>query len=252
MRDSEYSRIAIEFPIDRDSLRSVTAIPQPYFDQASWIADTLKSRDVELWLSLYIYNRERFTMEMQANPEEAIQIYINELARLLNAFGGVKVGKVVIGKMPNEWEAKFSSEQVRRSVKQLRDMSEAPLSYCVDVDRVRLFSEWEDFDEVAVSYPPAPEEEQIPYNRTWNKDVGAAADSLGKSILIWHSNLIGDYKTTQLKNHLRFWPENVVISGLNLNTVYHEITPLDDNPYFGWKEKEELQQVVNEIENKEE
>lgn len=78
------------------------------------------------------------------------------------------------------------------------------------------------------------------YARQWHTQASALARQSGQPVFLAQTNLLGENRLLQLKNHLRFWPRDVELKGLVLNTIYPTPSVLDSSSQFGLAHEREL------------
>lgn len=71
------------------------------------------------------------------------------------------------------------------------------------------------------------------YARQWHTQASALARQSGQPVFLAQTNLLGEDRLLQLKNHLRFWPKRVALQGVVLNTLYPTPSVLDSTSQFG-------------------
>ncbi len=247
MKSNQYNRLSIEFPMDRDSATGMLLVPQVYLEKGRWINEKLSGTEIRVSIGVYIYNAERFNNRKSGTEDRDLDDYMEGLKVISSTMDTRILERVVCGCLPGEFTVSKPGLEFERKLSKIRTSNRTKIAWCCLADKLHEFTGWDQFDEIAISYPPAPSEEQFSYNRSWNSGVSAQAVTFGLPVIIWHSNVIGDYKPEQLRNHLRFWPENVVISAVNLNSIYNIISPLDENPYFGSAGNQDFLNLVGEI-----
>lgn len=80
---------------------------------------------------------------------------------------------------------------------------------------------------------PAPDGNSKAFAQQWHSEAAALSQSSGKPIFLVQANLLGQNRLEQLQNHLRFWPKDVWVRGIVLNTIYTTPSVLDDSTHFG-------------------
>jgi hypothetical protein len=115
----------------------------------------------------------------------------------------------------------------------LQEKYHIPVSYAVSVERLRGLSFAECSSEVAASWSTPEDGNVVAYCRDWNYLTGKVADSLSKPVFIFSPNLLGQDKDLQFRMRLKFWPDDVAVSGFHLNTLYGKSVLLDSTSYFG-------------------
>lgn len=88
-------------------------------------------------------------------------------------------------------------------------------------------------DFLALEYPALADPNPKPRAMELNPTFGQVAMDLPLPLLIYRANLMGPYKTIALKNQLRFWPEELELQGIFINSLYPKVAPLDTTSYFG-------------------
>lgn len=94
-------------------------------------------------------------------------------------------------------------------------------------------------DEFAIDYPPLVGENLKAQSRDQNSEIAAMAKGIGKSIYIYRANIIGPSPLIQIQNRLRFWPENLEINGICINTLAGKVAARDSKTYYGLADNED-------------
>jgi hypothetical protein len=95
-------------------------------------------------------------------------------------------------------------------------------------------------DELAIDYAPMAGAELKAESRTENQRIAALAAQHDKPVFIYRANLLGEEQLLQLKNRLRFWPAEVKLTGLCINSLYASIAARDDHTYYGLADDAEV------------
>ncbi len=146
--------------------------------------------------------------------------------------------RLIVG---NDWKlAEPAQAHWRQLFQDLKSTTNSQLGYGWNGDRLTL-PPWIDVcDFFALEYPPVADPNPKPYAIQNNQRMGRAADSLGLPLFIYRGNVMGNYKTIGLKNRLRFWPEEVQVTGLVANSLYAKLPLLDSSSYFGVMQDQEF------------
>lgn len=99
-------------------------------------------------------------------------------------------------------------------------------------------------DFLALEYPPLNEPKREAMSL--NQELGGRALELGLPVYVYRANLMGKDKPDQLRNILRFWPDEVEVQGVVLNSIYDRIPSLDSSSYFGIVRDQPLQDFLEE------
>jgi hypothetical protein len=95
-------------------------------------------------------------------------------------------------------------------------------------------------DELAIDYVPMAGVELKAESRAENQRIAALAAKVGKPVFVYRLNIIGPDPLIQIQNRMRFWPKDLKISGLCLNSLYPKIAARDSNSYYGLADNPEV------------
>ena len=95
-------------------------------------------------------------------------------------------------------------------------------------------------DFFALEYPPVADENPKPFAIQNNPRMASFASDRELPLFIYRSNIMGKHKTIGLQNRLRFWVDELPVTGLVANSLYAKIPPLDSTSYFGVMTDEEF------------
>ena len=106
-------------------------------------------------------------------------------------------------------------------INQLRENNiSAKLLIAATPDRMRANLPWQLCDEIGLLMVSPEDGNHKKYARTWHPKIGNLASYLQKPIYIVRANLLEPKAEIPFKNLLRYWPENVQVSGIQLNTIF--------------------------------
>jgi hypothetical protein len=108
-----------------------------------------------------------------------------------------------------------------------------PNTISVDAAAMPATAFWDGLSFIGIHASGSPDGHEKRYAQALHARLGALADSLQKPIFLTHTDLLGSNKLAQLQAHLRFWPENVRLRGIVLNTIYPTPSVLDSTSHFG-------------------
>lgn len=155
--------------------------------------------------------------------------------------------RLIVG---NDWKTSEPAEEHWRSLmKNLRNENKIEIGYGWNGDRLSA-PKWLDVcDFFALEYPPIADPNPKPYSIQNNPRMATISDSLDKPMFIYRANVMGNFKTIGLKNRLRFWPEEIEVTGLVANSLYAKLPPLDSSSYFGVMQDKEFLNYWNSYQN---
>jgi hypothetical protein len=190
-----------------------------------------------------LLHEEGFTLQIALTQRNQVQIFpagkisdppawfrkLTSISDSMIALSGAE--RLVVGtdllsaeSFPDEW-CKWATT--------LQQKYHIPVSYAVSVERLRGISFTHCSSEVAVSWSAPEDGNVVAYCRDWNYLTGKVADSFSKPVFIFSPNLLGQDKDLQFRMRLRFWPDDVAVSGFHLNTLYGKSVLVDSTSYFG-------------------
>ena len=147
--------------------------------------------------------------------------------------------RVIIG---NDWETvERNAQEWEEMFDRLRDdLKGIQLGYGFHGDRKTPPSFVRKCDFFALEYPPVADENPKPFAIQNNPRMASFASMVEKPLFIYRSNIMGKHKTIGLQNRLRFWVDEIPVTGLVANSLYAKIPPLDSTSYFGVMTDEEF------------
>lgn len=157
--------------------------------------------------------------------------YRTELADMLGRCQGTALQRIVIGTEFGPVEGETA--QWDSLLAWVRTQTPAPLVYTRFVGSLSHPPDlWRRVDEIGLAYEAAPDGNTKRACRDWNTRAGALAREMGKPVFISGANLLMQEKDLQFQNRLRFWEEDVRLSGLNINCIYTVTALTDTSQYF--------------------
>lgn len=221
--------IMITFPLQADTSSSFLPEWPHAADNLRHIASRLQKEGFTLSLALTQRNQMQvFPAGKLINPQAWFSQLTGICDSLLILSGA---SRLVVGTDLLSAES-FSAEWCSWA-SSLQEKHHIPVSYAVSVERLRGLSFAGCSSEIAVSWSAPDDGNAVAYCRDWNFMTGRVADSLGKPVFIFSPNLLGDDKSLQFRMRLRFWPQDVPVSGFHLNTLYARSALIDTTSYFG-------------------
>jgi hypothetical protein len=110
-------------------------------------------------------------------------------------------------------------------------------SYGCSIDRIKEVNFLTCMDELSVVWSPPGDGNPVAYCRDWNFQAGLVAAELGKPVLGYEANLLGKDQALEFSCRLQYWPKEVQVSGLVLNTLYSRTVLQDSTSYYGLANK---------------
>ena len=105
-------------------------------------------------------------------------------------------------------------------------------------------------DEFAIDYPPLVGEDLKAQSREMNDDIGRAALELKKSVFLFRGNIMGPKPKIQIQNRFRFWPNELEIKGICINSLTARVPPRDAKTYYGLADNPEALTYLEAYQNK--
>lgn len=160
----------------------------------------------------------------------------------------IQINRIIIGtyyspleNCTSNWHSLFNH---------LKNHTEIPLSYATAVENVSKVKFWSSSSEIGVFYQSGTEENDKVYARKWNQYLSNFSKKIGKPIFITQANLIGNNKSNQFKNRIRFWENDVAVSGITLNNIFNQSALADTHHYFGLSGETQLLEYLLEKKKK--
>lgn len=166
---------------------------------------------------------------------------------LITILGAENISKLCLGSSLLRLESE--SKCWKSLTDSLRKKYNIPLLYSTSPEQAAFFPSWKCFDEIGIIYELPSGELMKPYARETNTSLSALSEKVNKPIWISSADLNGNEKKLKLMNHLRFWNESVLLSGINFSTIYSNPIVADSTSPFGIKNETELLNYINEINN---
>ncbi|MEM6763384.1 MAG: hypothetical protein AAF824_04270 [Bacteroidota bacterium] len=116
--------------------------------------------------------------------------------------------------------------------------------YAVQAETLDDEFEWEVPDGIALVYLPASLEGKGRYYHELNTRIGELAKKHQKPLSILRTNLLGKNKYGEFLFQLSYWPDEVEVKGINLNTLYCETAFLDEESPFALARENRLKQYL--------
>lgn len=242
LREMVMRELVIELPLRADSAGLPIVPPLPLGD----LSTLLGRYKVGLHLVFAPSAQEELFPEgrMKATPAAwfaALQQQVDSTLRLLKHY---PIDRVVIGshlgpveQYTNEWGGLLDG---------LRKGRKTLFSYGSDPSGLRKLGFLAHCDELAIDYPPAADDNPKPFSRAQNTLVAQLADSLQKPVFIFRANIMGEQQAEQFQNRLRFWPDQVQLNGVVVNSLYARIPMLDSTSYYGLADNPEFSAFLKE------
>lgn len=235
LRSLVMRRMLVELPVVADS-QGLPTIPPLSLDRLRGYSNRYK---VRLFLAFTTTNPKKlFPLDTVEDPNRWFAALETAVDSVLRDFGQHPPERVIIG---SNWTyAEQYGAHWKQMLDKLRGVHPYLFSYGASLQRLPMLDWLNACDEICIDYRPGPDENPKPYAREYNQMASAIADSLDLPVFIFRTNLIGNNKTLQLKNQLRFWSEGVNVRGLCINTLYAPIAARDSTTYYGVAQEDEL------------
>lgn len=194
-----------------------------------------------------LHSDSLFREDIVLNPD-AWFIKLEEICdSLITILGAENISKLCLGSSLMRLESE--SKCWKSITDSLRKKYAIPLLYSTSPAQAAFFSSWKCFDEIGIIYDLPSGELMKPFARETNTTLSALSEKVNKPIWISSADLNGNEKKLKLMNHLRFWNETVLLSGINLSTIYSNPIVADSISPFGIKNEVELLNYIYEIKN---
>lgn len=245
LRDHHISDLMVEMPFQSSFLPP----HRPYvdslqLDQIAAIASQCHQHKVNLHIGLLTQNQtELFPQNRIDSPDLWFQQLELMTHHILNACGPYPPRRVLFGE--NLVVAESYASKWREVFEHLRDRWKVLISYSSHSDRSSAEPLWSISDEIAISYSAATDDDALPFCREQNLHIAQLAKQQQKPVFISRSNLLGRHPEQLFDYRLRYWGEDVMVSGICINTIYSRVSPLDSSSYYGIKDQADLLQKLD-------
>jgi hypothetical protein len=236
LRDVKMRELILELPLRADSNGLPTVPPLPLGDMP-----TLLNRfRTHLHVVFAPTNQEELFPDgrLKVSPTAWFEGLHRAVDSTLEAFSGFSISRVVIGsgltlveKEDAEW---------KRLLDSLKTGHDYFVSYGTRPAALAQLGFLPHCDELCVDYPPQADDNPKPFCRDINTQIAALADSLHKPVFVFRANVMGEQQLEQLKNRLRFWPSEVRLRGVAMNSLYARIPLMDSTSYYGMADNPEI------------
>lgn len=224
----------VEIPVVADDSMRPTIPDLPLKDLQNGLEDDQLTFNLAFTTS---FEKELFPEGKFSDTTEWFKSLTHSIQECLGSFNK-EPERVIVG---NDWKVTESAQGHWRQVfTDLRTSYKGKLGYGWHGDRTSVPSWIDACDFFALEYPPVADPNPKPYCIQNNPRMAGVADSLGLPLFIYRANVMGNYKTIGLKNRLRFWPEEIPVSGLVANSLYPKLPLLDSSSYFGVMQDQEF------------
>jgi hypothetical protein len=227
-------RVYLELIVEPHEDTLLPKINRYCLTQLSDLLPQIRKRGYELGLILnHSKFKPLFPSDSLPPAEQWFRSYRQEIGRMLKRCEGYPVQRLVLGTEFRPWEDRLHAW--RQLTARLDTATQAQLIYTAEAPRIPTVALWPAVDAIGVSYIPSPRGNPKVSCRKWNRAIAETARKHDKPVFISHTNLIGQDKLIKFKNRLRFWHEDVRLSGVNVNTIYPVSVLTDTTKYFGMK-----------------
>lgn len=229
LRELVMRDLVLELPLKADSL----GMPQVVLDVPKEMTGLLSTYRNRLQLAFCNTNEaELFPQGKHADPARWFARLQSEIERNLGLLALTMPERVIVGgelgpmaEQDAGWKAMFEALRSK--------YPKTHFSVGEHIDLLENSGLGAISDELTVDYAPLAGEQVKAESRAENQRIAALAQRLGKPVFIYRANLMGEGQLLQLKNRLRFWPEELQLTGLCINTLYAPIAARDDHTYYG-------------------
>lgn len=238
------TRLIIDIPLELNYSDSTPMLGTPVMQSLDTVLSSCVRLGIDtIGISFTTLSHNRLFPEGQISDSG---VWLSAFCRLADSvksrLGKVHVSRVLIG---SDWIAAEDAGLVPLLLDSLRIRWQVPVSYQIDLRRVSETDIWKTSDEVALNAFFSPNPDSIRRDaRIWNRKAGDTIAGSGKPVFIAQSNLLDIEKLLCFKNHLRFWPKEVIMNGIVLNSMYNRVPMADSTTYFGIAGDEELKQWI--------
>ncbi|HHG84140.1 MAG TPA: hypothetical protein ENJ82_05260 [Bacteroidetes bacterium] len=230
----------MEIPLIADS----AGLPYiPHFPLSTTLT-LLRQYKTRLHLALTtIEDEQLFPNGSIADPDAWFAALEHQTDSILAVIADYPPERVIIG---NNWlPMENYPDHYGRMLNRLRKSHTNFFSYSAQLNRLDKVPLWAASDEISIDYTPSALANHKEYARTHNASAGKIAQAHQKSIFIFRANILGTDPVLQLKNRLRFWPEDRSITGICINTIYSRIAARDSSSYYGLRKSANFFQYLD-------
>lgn len=242
MRSVGMKRLVLELPLRADSagFPMIAVVPSPN------TAHLISQFGGQLTLAISTTHRgELFTKDVLPDSEAWFAAMAKTVEDAVHSVGDQSLERIVLSA---DW-GPFSTDSVHW--KQLLDglrkrHVNAKISIGGRIEQLDTTGLAALSDEVVVDYPPMAGDELKSPSRAENQESSALCIRLKKPLFVFRANVIGDSPLLQIKNRLRFWPQELQISGICLNSLYPKLPLRDSLSYYGLHDNPDAVEFVKE------
>lgn len=227
--------LMIELPLKADSLGD----PRIFCLPGKADLALLKSANLRLNLGFCTTKSDDLWYEDEAlklyDWNDSMQV---ELRRALNCFKNISLERVVIG--PGSATDRFNGGAWKNLIAVGKTIApNCRFSIAADREMLEKSEASAVSDELSIDCKILIPDEFKTASRSEHQRIASFASHMDKPVFLFRSNILGEQAMLQIKNRLRFWPDDLVVSGLCLNSLYPKITLRDQNPYYGTQDEPE-------------
>lgn len=242
LRDVKMRELVLELPLRADSagLPTVPALP---LGDMPMLLNRFKTR---LHIVFAPSNQEELFPEgrLTVSPDVWFEGLRKAVDSTLQTFKDFSLSRVIIGSQLKPVE-QYDAQWVHL-IDSLKAGHDYFVSYGASPAALSKLGFLAHCDEICVDYPPAADDNPKPFCREVNTQIAALADSLHKPVFVFRANVLGEDQLEQLKNRLRFWPQQTRLRGVTVNSLYARIPLMDSTSYYGLADNPEVATFLEE------
>ncbi|MEM8899661.1 MAG: hypothetical protein AAGC85_16220 [Bacteroidota bacterium] len=223
--------LLVEIPFQVEELQSFeNASDFKYYEShpLEYLLEMLKEDSISYQLSFVLENPQRKSTD-QVNLGD----YFSEISGILLRSNAYKPFRISFyGEFFQDDESILALNKFVQQVREAIPSVQGNIYYGVQAELLDETFEWEVPDGISLVYVPGSFEGKAKHYYELNKRVGELAVAKEKPLMILRTNLLGDRKYKEFLLQLSYWPEEVRLEGINLNTLYCETAFLDEESPF--------------------
>ena len=220
--------LLVEIPVSADS----NGLPIISHAGLTSLAGKAQQANAPLTIALTTtFSKELFPKGEVQDKKAWFEAYRQEIADIVDIFGPGPPNRLILG---NDWKAVEQEEEQWISLLQSLRSQHPGISFGYGTLAEENVPTWVNHcDFLAIEYPALADPNPKRRAMELNPMIAAKAQESELPLLIYRANLMGPFKAIALKNQLRFWPEEMDLTGIFINSLYPRIAPLDTTSYFG-------------------
>jgi len=237
--------IVVELPVEAEAKSGLPKINRYARSELKKVITAYGSAGCRVTLQLTYFNYKMLFPDTlpQVEPDIWFAAYWAEIQALLQRIDYQhNVERIVLG---SDFQAMEPyAGHWAKLITDVRTVYTGKVTYAADLRRVEALKFWSAADEIGIRYYFDPGKDYKVSAQKLNPIAGLVAQKLSKPIYIASANVIGKDKTLMFKNVLRFWPEEVALSGVVINSIYPATVVTFKDPYFYVPENDEFRDEI--------